>query len=147
MPVLDLAKPKALEALRNYRIRYKSEDPEPAILEQVYDSVGGRLAYLNRVAKSKDMLQTCRDIRVMEKTWFLNQCWILGEGMDDDVMDQQKYAVCSQPWVVWMKTKSLTKLLSVCGYGPGESACRPREGYAKSLRRSARPHLAADTAA
>lgn len=29
----------------------------------------------------------------MEKTWFLNQCWILGEEMDDDVMDQQKYAV------------------------------------------------------
>lgn len=28
----------------------------------------------------------------MEKTWFLNQCWILGMEMDDDVMDQQKYA-------------------------------------------------------
>lgn len=28
----------------------------------------------------------------MEKTWFLNKCWILGEPMDDDVMDQQKYA-------------------------------------------------------
>jgi hypothetical protein len=28
----------------------------------------------------------------MEKTWFLNQCWILGMTMDDDVMDNQKYA-------------------------------------------------------
>lgn len=27
-----------------------------------------------------------------EKTWFLNQCWILGTEMDDDVMDQQKFA-------------------------------------------------------
>lgn len=27
-----------------------------------------------------------------EKTWFLNKCGILGEEMDDDVMDQQKYA-------------------------------------------------------
>lgn len=28
----------------------------------------------------------------MEKTWFLTQCGILGSEMDDDVMDQQKYA-------------------------------------------------------
>jgi hypothetical protein len=26
------------------------------------------------------------------KNWFLNQCWILGAEMDDDVVDQQKYA-------------------------------------------------------
>ena len=38
------------------------------------------------------MLETCEQICQMEKTWFLNKCWILGEPMDDDVMDQQKYA-------------------------------------------------------
>ena len=38
------------------------------------------------------MLQTANDICEMEKTWFLNKCWILGAEMDDDVMDQQKYA-------------------------------------------------------
>ena len=62
------------------------------ILEQVYDKVGGRLSYLNRVAKSPDMLHMCENICRAEKTWFLNKCWILGEEMDDDVMDQQKYA-------------------------------------------------------
>ena len=61
--------------------------------ERVYDRVGGRLTFLNRVAKSKDMLATCDDIVEIEKTWFLNQCWILGSEMDDDVMDQQKWAV------------------------------------------------------
>jgi hypothetical protein len=45
------------------------------------------------VAKSEDMLLTCDKIKEVEKTWFLNQCWILGEEMDDDVMDQQKWAV------------------------------------------------------
>jgi hypothetical protein len=91
--ILDLSKPRALEALRNYRAKYKSEtNIDPTVLEAVYDMVGGRLSFLSRVAKSNDMLKTSHDICEMEKTWFLNQCWILGAEMDDDVMDQQKYA-------------------------------------------------------
>ncbi|KAK5136355.1 hypothetical protein LTR08_003481 [Meristemomyces frigidus] len=92
IPILDLNKSKAISALRNYRVKYRNENPEHTLLEQVYDMVGGRLSYLSRVAKSPDMLRTCREICRMEKTWFLNQCWILGTEMDDDVMDQQKYA-------------------------------------------------------
>ncbi|KAK4984740.1 hypothetical protein LTR50_006419 [Elasticomyces elasticus] len=92
MPVLDLTKDKSMIALINYRSKYFSEEPSREILEKVYDRVGGRLAYLNRIAKSPDMLKTCEDICRTEKTWFLNKCWILGEEMDDDVMDQQKYA-------------------------------------------------------
>lgn len=90
--ILDLSKPQALAALRNYRLKYKSEDTSPDVLEKVYEAVGGRLSFLSRVAKSSDMLATCREICQMEKTWFLNKCWILGAEMDDDVMDQQKYA-------------------------------------------------------
>ncbi|KAI4764694.1 hypothetical protein E4T51_02339 [Aureobasidium sp. EXF-12344] len=93
MPVPDLPRDKAMMALSNYRARYHSDKPlDTAILEQVYQKVGGRLAFLNRVAKSPDMLQTCEDICRSEKTWLLSQTWILGEEMDDDVMDQQKYA-------------------------------------------------------
>lgn len=43
------------------------------------------------------MLETCNTIIDTEKRWFLNQCWILGMEMDDDVMDQQKYAVRCKP--------------------------------------------------
>lgn len=88
----DLSKIKALFALQKYRLKYYSEVPSRDILEKVYDKVGGRLTFLNRVAKARDMLAVCDDINRTEKTWFLNQCWILGEEMDDDVMDQQKYA-------------------------------------------------------
>ncbi|TKA80981.1 hypothetical protein B0A55_02383 [Friedmanniomyces simplex] len=96
MPILDLSKPRAIEALRNYRSKYKREvPPDQPILEQVYDMVGGRLSFLARVAKSPDMLKTCHEICRMEKTWFLNKCWILGSEMDDDVMDQQKYAAAA----------------------------------------------------
>ncbi|KMQ42317.1 hypothetical protein HL42_7012 [Trichophyton rubrum] len=92
IPIPDLPKGKALGALRRYRSRYFKENPPQSILEEVYNKVGGRLTFLNRVAKSEDMIATCNEICEAEKTWFLNKCWILGEEMDDDVMDEQKYS-------------------------------------------------------
>jgi hypothetical protein len=93
VPVLDLPKDRAIAALEKYRRRYFPEQKlSSEILTKVYDQVGGRLTFLNRVAKASDMIHSCRKIREAEKTWFLNKCGILGEEMDDDVMDQQKYA-------------------------------------------------------
>jgi hypothetical protein len=91
--ISDLPKNQAMSALSKYRQKYFQETPKPEILAEVYNRVGGRLTFLNRVAKSKDMLKTCDAIIDTERRWFLNQCWILGMEMDDDVMDQQKYAV------------------------------------------------------
>ncbi|KAI2627802.1 hypothetical protein GGR54DRAFT_432848 [Hypoxylon sp. NC1633] len=90
MSITDLPKAEALTALQKYRQRYFSEETDTSILEEVYDRVGGRLSFLNRVARSHDMLATCDRLKELEKTWFLNQCWILGSEMDDDVMDSQK---------------------------------------------------------
>ncbi|PWY84595.1 hypothetical protein BO94DRAFT_536166 [Aspergillus sclerotioniger CBS 115572] len=92
IPVRDLPKDRAMEALRKYRKQYFGEDLSPNTLEEVYDLVGGRLSFLNRVAKAVDYKKLCHSICEAEKTWFLNKCWILGPEMDDDVMDQQKYA-------------------------------------------------------
>lgn len=91
--VADLPKTQAVAALKKYRAKYFQENVPQSVLEQVYDRVGGRLNFLNRVAKSSNMMATCERIKEIEKTWFLNQCWILGSEMDDDVMDQQKWAV------------------------------------------------------
>lgn len=93
LSVSDLPKASATAALKRYRARYFKETLSNEVATQVYDRVGGRLSFLNRVAKSSDMLKTCDEIKEVEKTYFLNQCWILGEEMDDDVMDQQKWAV------------------------------------------------------
>ncbi|KAI0007170.1 hypothetical protein F4779DRAFT_593289 [Xylariaceae sp. FL0662B] len=92
MSITDLPKAHALRALQKYRRRYFAEDVDKSVLEEVYDQIGGRLSFLNRVAKSHNMFATCDQIKETEKTWFLNQCWILGSDMDDDVMDQQKWA-------------------------------------------------------
>ncbi|KAB8293356.1 hypothetical protein EYC80_007678 [Monilinia laxa] len=88
----DLPRGLAVSALQRYRQKYYSEAPSSEILNEVYNRVGGRLTFLNRVAKSTNMLETCDNIIDTERRWFLNQCWILGMEMDDDVMDQQKYA-------------------------------------------------------
>ena len=93
LPVLDLPKTRAVAALGKYRRKYfPQQELSSEILTQVYDRVGGRLTFLVRVAKSINMLDTCDQICQAEKTWFLNKCGILGGEMDDDVMDQQKYA-------------------------------------------------------
>lgn len=92
MPVYDLPKDKAVAALSKYRMKYFGERPDEEDLNEVYAKVGGRLTFLNRVAKARDMLKMCDVICEREKTWFLNQCGLLGEEMDDDVMDQQKHA-------------------------------------------------------
>jgi hypothetical protein len=91
--VSDLPKDKAMAALWKYRKQFCHEDLPSDVLEHVYDKVGGRLSFLNRVAKSQNVLKTCDEICQAEKTWFLNKCWILGMEMDDDVMDEQKYSV------------------------------------------------------
>lgn len=106
--VTDLAKQPAMQALKNYRMKYWKENTPPEVLEEVYDKIGGRLTFLNRVAKSKDMVQMCDHICHMEKTWFLNNCGILGAEMDDDVMDQQKYASTAMVLAHALYKKSLT---------------------------------------
>ncbi|KAF1958495.1 hypothetical protein CC80DRAFT_31324 [Byssothecium circinans] len=105
--VSDLPKNRAMQALRNYRMKYWQEVTPVPVLEEVYDKIGGRLTFLNRVAKSQNMIKKCDEICLMEKTWFLNNCGILGEEMDDDVMDQQKYASTAMVLALALYKKSL----------------------------------------
>ena len=89
----DVDRETVIEALRKYRKRFYNEEIPQGILDQVFAKVGGRLIFLNQVSKAKDMLATCEHINRREKAWFLNKCWILGDSMDDDVEEQQKFCV------------------------------------------------------
>lgn len=95
MNIRDVRKDVVTESLRKYRARYHKEDVPSEILDEVFAKVGGRLIFLNQVSKSDDMLETCRQINRREKSWFLNNCWILGDSMDDDVEEQQKYCAAA----------------------------------------------------
>lgn len=66
--VRDLTKPRALAALKVLR----GTDPaDEALFDKVYELVGGRLAFLTKVAKSPDMIKKCQEICQAEKTWLL----------------------------------------------------------------------------
>ena len=67
----DLSKEKAITALKNYRARYKHETANMEVLERVYELVGGRLAFLEKVAREDDMVAKCKEICEIEKTWLL----------------------------------------------------------------------------
>ncbi|KAL3468986.1 hypothetical protein BJX99DRAFT_242301 [Aspergillus californicus] len=87
--VQDIPKEMAVKSLKAYRWNKFREEVQPGILDQVYGMVGGRLIFLDQVARSKDMLKTCRAICEKEKRWLLCKCWILGAEMDDKAEDQQ----------------------------------------------------------
>jgi hypothetical protein len=93
--IRDVRKDIVIKALKQYRTRYHNEEVSTNILDEVFAKVGGRLIFLNQVAKSRDMLDTCKQINRREKSWFLNNCWILGDSMDDDVEEQQKYCAAA----------------------------------------------------
>lgn len=95
MNIRDVRKDVVDNALRKYRARYHNEDVPQSILDEIFAKVGGRLIFLNQVAKSRDMLDTCMQINRREKSWFLNNCWILGDSMDDDVEEQQKFCAAA----------------------------------------------------
>jgi hypothetical protein len=115
--ITDLPKTEALVALGRYRQHYFNETLSHSVLGQIYDRVGGRLNFLNKVAKSPDVFAACDDILEVERRWFLNQCWILGKGMDDDVVDQQKWA-CAAVILATALVDEQEKMERTSGYDP-----------------------------
>lgn len=91
--VQDISKDLAIRSLREYRWRRFREKVPMDVLDEVYRKVGGRLFFLDQVARSEDMLKTCDAICEREEKWLLSQCWILGAGMDGGAVDQQKFSV------------------------------------------------------
>lgn len=62
------------------------------ICGNIYDLIGGRPQHISQVARHKDIITACHQIIDREKTWFLNQCGLLGMDMDDDVMESGKFS-------------------------------------------------------
>lgn len=72
--VRDLSKEnaiKTLRALRGRKVKTDNYTLDDHLFDKVYEMVGGRLAFLTKVAKSRDMIEKCKEISEMEKTWFL----------------------------------------------------------------------------
>ncbi|BEI93296.1 uncharacterized protein CcaverHIS019_0509240 [Cutaneotrichosporon cavernicola] len=104
LSVYDLSARESIEALRHmrrYNLHVAQEKPiddveieSDEVLRRVYELVGGRTAYLSRVARASDMIDEAERMVLMEKGWMLSKIGLIPE-MDDDVMDEQKWASCS----------------------------------------------------
>ena len=65
---------------------HRPKEPEEAYKTAV-SIVGGRLAYLNKVARNPDMLMHVTNMLKMEKAWLQSQIGLILDH-DDDVMDE-----------------------------------------------------------
>lgn len=97
--VRDFNRKETVNVLRFIRGKHypAHKYPELALPEStcnaIYDLIGGRPQHISQVARHRDVIKACHEIIDREKTWFLNQCGLLGEEMDDDVMEFGKFSL------------------------------------------------------
>lgn len=85
--IYDLSFNEAAQAFE--RMRYKAGRPPVSdkTMKSILDYTGGRLSYLNRVAREKDPISMAEHIMSTEKSWLLGQIGLIPD-CDDDVMDE-----------------------------------------------------------
>ncbi|KZO90345.1 hypothetical protein CALVIDRAFT_603010 [Calocera viscosa TUFC12733] len=105
MSISDLSQAEAVCTLRLIRQEVGAEDTEQQLREAVRYT-GGRLAVLNRVGRSADVVAAAKETLAREKSWLLSQIGLIPEH-DDDVLDEQKWA--SSSWLLLREFVRLQK--------------------------------------
>ncbi|KAJ1306180.1 hypothetical protein OPQ81_010889 [Rhizoctonia solani] len=105
--VQDLAHKDTLKAFQKLRKETlhnmgKEDDPEE-LIEEAARASGGRLAYMSRLARSKNMKKSIERLKEEEKSWLLTNTGLIPD-CDDDVMDEQKWSSCT-----WLLLREFVK--------------------------------------
>ncbi|SJK97828.1 uncharacterized protein ARMOST_01083 [Armillaria ostoyae] len=103
LSIYDLGMKEALHACTRMRIDL-GQKVKGQVVQDAVSIVGGRLSYLNKISKSKDMLDMAKQLLSIEKAWLLSQIGLITD-CDDDVMDEQKWSSCS-----WLLLQEFVKL-------------------------------------
>ncbi|KAK1234254.1 hypothetical protein PQX77_002561 [Marasmius sp. AFHP31] len=103
-PIFDLDTKEALNALTRLRLDVKHEVESPEEIKDAVSIVGGRLSYLNILARAKNINQAAQRLLRVEKAWLLSQIGLITD-CDDDVMDEQKWSSCS-----WLLLQEFVKM-------------------------------------
>ena len=69
------------------RMNAQRKREEDGMFEKVVSIVGGRLSYLGKACKSREMIETAQHMLQVEKAWLLSQIGLI-QDCDDDVMDE-----------------------------------------------------------
>ncbi|KAF8178615.1 hypothetical protein K438DRAFT_1844104 [Mycena galopus ATCC 62051] len=105
LSIYDLDDKEAMHAANRMAISMK-KNISRAIIEEAIRMVGGRLSYINKVARAQDMVETASQLLAVEKAWLCSQIGLIPD-LDDDVMDEQKWSSCS--WLLLQEFVRLRK--------------------------------------
>ncbi|CAE6443255.1 unnamed protein product [Rhizoctonia solani] len=84
---------KALKKLRQESLG-REEVESDHVLARAAKTSGGRLAHLNRLARSRDINHTTQNLKNNEKSWLLSNFGLIPD-CDDDVEEEAKWASCT----------------------------------------------------
>ena len=87
LSVYDLDGGEAIQASINMRRSSAREKESIETIREAISIVGGRLSYLSRVSKARDMLEMANHLKTVERGWLLSRIGLI-EDCDDDVMDE-----------------------------------------------------------
>jgi hypothetical protein len=91
LTIYDLTPEEALGACRRMRYHVSLPVPVDETLTQAISLLGGRLQYLNRASRARDMVEMARQMLAVEKGWLLGRIGLIRD-CDDDVMDEVRFA-------------------------------------------------------
>lgn len=91
LTVYDLTPEEALRACRRMRHYVSLPVLDEDTVTQAISLLGGRLSYLNRVSRGRDMVEMARQMLAVEKGWLLGRIGLIRD-CDDDVMDEVRFA-------------------------------------------------------
>ncbi|GAB1526365.1 hypothetical protein RhiTH_009532 [Rhizoctonia solani] len=94
--VKDLEPVEAFNALKKLRQESigREELESDQVLVRAAKTSGGRLAHLNRLARSRDINHTVQNLKNNEKSWLLSNFGLIPD-CDDDVEEEAKWASCT----------------------------------------------------
>ncbi|KAF7321531.1 hypothetical protein MKEN_00674000 [Mycena kentingensis (nom. inval.)] len=105
LSISDLDNKEAFHAAtRMYTSMKKAKHVPQGIIQDAIEIVGGRLSYLNKVARSRDLVAMAKHLLEVEKAWLRSQIGLIPD-CDDDVMDEQKWSSCS-----WLLLQEFVKI-------------------------------------
>ena len=85
--VYDLDNKEAIQASINMRHSSGREKERIETVREAVSIVGGRLSYLSRVSKARNMLEMADHLKTVERGWLLSRIGLIRD-CDDDVMDE-----------------------------------------------------------
>ncbi|KAK7033861.1 hypothetical protein R3P38DRAFT_3264531 [Favolaschia claudopus] len=88
LSIYDLDGQEALHATTRVATDIRRQKVSPSTIQGVVDIIGGRLSYINKVARAKDMLEMANELLSMEKAWLGSQIGLIPD-LDDDTMDEE----------------------------------------------------------